>query len=281
MPLMLNNSTRLEIIKYFGRWTIKDIVGNQELKSLRRLGKEHTETKVINAITLLLQDASTAFGKRWSSNQAIEAATLLFYSEYSYITLEDVFVLLKEITEQDFKFTTSAVMRHLKRYTENRFELVKTFRQSETAQLKSGGTLDKPKRSQLRLKEGNYIENMNAIIKSDKAVSKKDKRMSMKEYIANGGKAFELKEPVIQKRKIDNNAAYKEALKLLKTGDEKTQRQKEIIDTLLYYFEQLKWSIKDVKQFLEKHKANESLYRNDLDKLQVILDDIETNYLTV
>lgn len=132
--MIVNTSSKQEVMKYFNKLTIHDVVGNNNYKSMRAIARQYDdegEQKVTNCLKVLLIDFSTAFEKRWSESKALDTAVELYYSEYSYLTLEDVFVLLKIIKESDFSFTPASFSKHLKKYAEKRFEVAERISMNE------------------------------------------------------------------------------------------------------------------------------------------------------
>lgn len=122
MEMVAAKASRLDIVKHFSKMTMFDIIRNKEKKGFRQLTKKHGEEKVINAIALLLRDTSNNYDKVWSKDKCQECAIDLYYSEYYYLSLEDLFVLLKEVKENESFFTLPNFKKHLAKYAERKLK---------------------------------------------------------------------------------------------------------------------------------------------------------------
>lgn len=125
MELMTVDHKYIDIIKHFGTISLSDIFERQP-KGMRRLAKQYSEDRVINAVAALLCDTSLSYDKKWSQDKAILAAYELYHSEYYYLSIEDIFLILQNIKSNEFSYTPATFRKYVKRHAEARLQLAES-----------------------------------------------------------------------------------------------------------------------------------------------------------
>ncbi len=117
MQATLDRASKIELIRKYAHLTPKRII-QEDYPNIVALAKEHGLDTVEKCLAIHLKDLSMSFGDELTNDQIFETVAEITSSQYKNLTMEDIYLCLREIkfSKSFGKLNTNKMLNKLEEY---------------------------------------------------------------------------------------------------------------------------------------------------------------------